>query len=67
MTKNRKAIIQKIVNDEDRILLYIDNHPTMPYKVIAPRGFKGNVGDEITYEPQGANFGWLVENKNQKT
>lgn len=50
-----------IIREEDRTLLYETN--TFWYHVIAPCNAKVQVGDRISFELDGANFGWLREVK----
>ena len=63
----KKMIVARIEVDDDRILFYdsAEEHPLgLDYYAIADRtraARKVKVGDEIQYEPDGANFGWFIE------
>lgn len=55
----RTLIVKKVDNQGDRVLLYGERDD---YYVIGSAKCTAKVGDEITYEPYGWNFGWLKEN-----
>ena len=55
-----KDVIKRIVDEGDRVLLFFEEPG---YHVIAPKNFKGAVGDTVAHEPFGANFGFLAEPK----
>lgn len=56
---NSTMIVARVVNDGDRKLIY-DNIPgRMGYHVIADSKNDVKIGDQIEYEPYGANFGWF--------
>jgi len=55
-----KMVVKEVVRDGDRVLLYGDDKEYKEYHVIASWSTKVRVGDEVTFEPCGCNFGWLV-------
>lgn len=62
MPKTAQLIIERIVDEGDRVLLYGERDD---YHVITSQQKSAGLrpGDVITYEPYGANFGWLQTQK----
>ena len=58
---NRFINVSRVDNQGDRVLLYGKSED---YHVIAERDDEVRVGDEIEYDPYGANFGWFVRKVN---
>ncbi len=54
-----ELVVKRIVDEGDRVLIYGDENS---YHVISSHLKAAGLrpGDTITYEPYGANFGWLV-------
>lgn len=50
-------VVTKVDDQGDRILLYGE---VPGYHVIADPGCQAKVGDRVTYEPYGLNFGWFL-------
>jgi hypothetical protein len=64
--RSDRFTIARIEDQGDRILLYSADesqpiaHRAGEYHIIAPTGQNFRVGEEIEYQPCGANFGWFV-------
>ena len=55
---NKVLVANRIVDQQDRVLIYGDNES---FHVIAPANTKVREGERIEYQDGGVNFGWFIQ------